>query len=542
MSNTARFFSTLKSDLPASVVVFFVALPLCLGIALASGAPLISGLIAGIIGGVAVGALSGSPLGVSGPAAGLAVIVLTAIGELGSFNLFLTAVVLAGLIQVALGYARAGVVAYYFPSSVITGMLSGIGIVIFLKQIPHALGYDRDPEGDLRFSQVDGENTFSEIANVLGSISMGPMIIAAVSLAILVAWDRPWIKGRKYLSLLPGPLLAVVAGVVLSLLFGSSVLFGLKSTQLVSIPMANSFDGLAAMLTFPDFAGLGNIDVYKTAVTLAVVASLETLLCVEATDKLDPQKRTSPTGRELKAQGIGNVLSGLVGGLPVTQVIVRSSANIQAGGKGRLSAILHGLWLLLAVAVLPTIMNLIPLATLAAVLLLVGFKLARPSLFKKMYSEGREQFVPFLATVFGVVFIDLLSGVGLGLAIAVVILLFQNFNLPFQIQHLPMEQGKVVRLTLAQNVSFLNKASIRKALGIIPNNSTVEIDGTDTVYMHHDILESINDFVVGAKTRNIQVTLKGLSAGKRSRPSGPHMSVRDPTAETPQPARTKDAA
>lgn len=529
MNRSARLLATLRFDLPAAVVVFLVAVPLCLGIALASGAPLLSGLVAGIIGGSVVGALSGSPLGVSGPAAGLAVVVLTAIQELGSFEVFLVAVILAGLIQVALGFARAGVIAYYFPSSVITGMLSGIGIVIILKQIPHALGYDKTPEGDFRFTQPDGGNTLSALIKVFDGISPGPLVIAAVALALLVLWESRWVRSQKHLSLVPGSLIAVGAGVLLNLWFVSLAPFALSSTQLVSIPTAESLSGLLAMLAFPDFSALRIGAVYKAAVVLAVVASLETLLCVEATDKLDPLKRVTPTGRELKAQGIGNMISGLLGGLPITQVIVRSSANIQAGGRSKASAIVHGLLLLLSVVVLPRMMNLIPLATLAAILFVVGYKLARPSLFKRMFRQGPGQFVPFAATICGIVFVDLLMGVGLGLAVALVILLFQNFKLPYQIQHLPQAKGKKVLIKLAQNVSFLNKASLLKTLSIIPNGSSVEIDGREAVYVHCDAVEVIDDFVISAHARNIAVVVKGLDAHRADEPSlGGEISVTDP--------------
>jgi len=519
VKSPSRFVGTLRSDLPASVVVFLVALPLCLGIALASGAPLISGLIAGIVGGIVVGALSGSPLGVSGPAAGLAVIVLTAIQDLGAFNIFLVAVILAGLIQIVLGFIKAGTVAYYFPSSVISGMLAGIGIIIFLKQIPHAFGYDRDPVGELSFRQPDGETTFSELLIVLDSISPGPLIIASVSLAILLLWESPWFKRNKLFTLVPGPLIAVVTGALLNLFFRSKLGFALTPEQVVSVPEADSLSGLASFLTFPDFSGLTRIDVYKTAIVLAIVASLETLLCVEATDKLDPLKRVTPTNRELKAQGIGNVISGLLGGLPVTQVIVRSSANIQSGGRSKASAVIHGLLLAVAVIALPAIMNLIPLATLAAILFVVGFKLARPSVFRKMFRQGREQFIPFIVTVFGIVFTDLLVGIGLGMVVAVLVILHENFRLPFEISNVPQERGERVEIALAQQVTFLNKATVLKTLDAIPDDSSVEIDASESVFVHPDVVELIDNFVIGAEAKNIDVVVNGLD--HRPHVSGP---------------------
>lgn len=527
----SRFIENLQSDLPASLVVFLVALPLCLGIALASGAPLISGLIAGVVGGIVVGSLSGSALGVSGPAAGLAVIVLTAIQDLGAFNIFLVAVILAGLIQIFLGYIKAGTVAYYFPSSVISGMLAGIGIIIFLKQIPHAFGYDRDPVGELSFRQPDGETTFSELMMVLSSINLGPLVITSVSLVILLLWESGWFKRHKIFRLIPGPLVAVVAGVLLNLSFRSKPGFALTPEQLVSIPAAESLSGLASFLTFPDFSGLTNLDVYKTAVVLAIVASLETLLCVEATDKLDPRKRVTPTNRELKAQGMGNVISGFLGGLPVTQVIVRSSANIQSGGRSKASAVIHGVLLVVAVIALPTIMNLIPLATLAAILFVVGFKLAKPSVFRKMFRQGRGQFVPFIVTVGAIVFTDLLVGIGLGMVVAVLVILHENFRLPFEISQVPQERGERVNITLAQQVTFLNKASVLTTLDSIPDDSSVEINASDSVFIHPDVLELIDNFVVAAEAKNIDVTVHGLDPLKQGNaPTGMEVAVMRPSS------------
>ncbi len=520
MKTAPPLLATLKSDLPASVVVFLVALPLCLGIALASGAPLISGIVAGIVGGVVVGSISGSPLGVAGPAAGLAVIVLNAIQELGAFDIFLVAVILAGLIQVALGFGKAGVIAYYFPASVIKGMLAGIGIIIFLKQIPHALGYDADPEGDFSFQQIDGNTTLTELVTALDYLSQGPLIIAVISLAILILWETKWFKGNKILARIPAPLLAVVTGSVLGLAFRSTPDLALNPTQLVSIPVADGLGDLANLVMFPDFSALGKGAVYKTAIVLAIVASLETLLCVEATDKLDTLKRVTPTNRELIAQGVGNMVSGTLGGLPVTQVIVRSSANIQAGGQSKVSAIVHGFLLLISLLALPNIVNMIPLATLAAILLVVGYKLAKPALFKKMFLEGRAQFIPFVVTIAGIVFTDLLVGVGIGVMVAVVGLLIENFRLPFQIHHLPQEKGESVRIVLAQQVSFLNKASVLQSLNAIPNEASVEIDATQSVYVHADVVEIIDDFAHAAKARNIKVTVNGLDHHQKGLPMG----------------------
>lgn len=522
--------ANLRYDLPASVVVFLVALPLCLGIALASGAPLIAGVIAGIVGGIVVGSLSGSPLGVSGPAAGLAVIVLHAIRDLPSYEVFLVAVVLAGVLQLALGFLRAGIIGYYFPSSVIKGMLAGIGILIFFKQIPHALGYDKEPEGSLEFVHGD-ETTVTTLLNSFDQVSLGPLIITAVALAILVVWETRWVKGNKVLSMVPGPLLAVGVGVGLGLGFASSELLALTKDQIVSIPIAASFSDLKTFVTFPDFAtGLASVEVYKVAVVLAVVASLETLLCVEASDKLDPYKRVTPANRELKAQGVGNMVSGLIGGIPVTQVIVRSSANIQAGGRTKGSAIAHGVLLLVGVLALPALLNLIPLATLAAILLLVGYKLAKPTLFREMYADGWSQFIPFVVTVVGIVLTDLLIGIGIGLFAAVVGLLYENFTNAFEIQN--EKRPETLRIVLAEQVTFLNKASILQALADIPDNTTVVIDADSSRFVHYDVVEIIEDFVVGAPARGIQVTVVGLPGHEK----GSRSFARIDTDSVPLPA------
>ena len=431
-ANLEGLFSNLKYDFPASIVVFLVATPLCLGIALASGAPLFSGIIAGIVGGIVVGALSGSPLGVSGPAAGLAVIVLTAISSLGAWETFLMAVVLAGAIQLAFGFLRGGIVGYYFPSSVIKGMLSGIGIIIILKQIPHAFGYDAVPEGSFTFIQNDYENTFSELLNMLNFIQPGALVVAIISLAILIFWDKPFMKQFKFTRLVQGPLVAVIVGILLNELFKAMApAIAIDARHLVQIPVAEGFEGFLGLFTLPDFSQITNAAVITTAFTIAVVASLETLLCVEATDKLDPYKRITPTNRELKAQGVGNMISGLIGGLPVTQVIVRSSANIQSGGRTKMSAIIHGFLLLIAAVLAPRLLNMIPLATLAAILFVVGFKLAKPVLFKQMYKLGWYQFIPFMVTIIGIITTDLLIGIGLGMAVSVFFILLNNYQNPY---------------------------------------------------------------------------------------------------------------
>jgi len=504
------FFSNLKQDFPASIVVFLVALPLCLGIALASGAPLFSGIISGIIGGLLVGVLSGSPLGVSGPAAGLAIIVLNAISDLGSYEIFLVAVVLAGVIQLVLGYLKAGVIGYYFPNSVIKGMLSGIGIIIFLKQIPHALGYDKDPEGDWGFFQVDGETTFTELVNSINYMSPGAVVISLVSLAILILWEQSFMKKLSFTNLIQGPLVAVTVSILLMLAFKGTEYFYISSEHLVNIPIAENFDEFLNLFTTPDFSAIANKEVLIIAITMAVVASLETLLCVEATDKLDPYKRVTPTNRELKAQGVGNILSGLIGGLPITQVIVRSSANIQTGGVSKASAVIHGLLLFVSVLVIPNILNLIPLASLAAILLVVGYKLAKPELFKEMFQAGWGQFIPFLVTVVAIVFTDLLVGILLGLAVGVFQILYHNYRTPYHFSQKRFDTDEPVTIELSEQMSFLNKASIQRTLNKIPDGAHIILDARKTKSVHPDVLEIVHDFEQNAKTRDIQVELLGF--------------------------------
>lgn len=501
-------FKYLKNDLPASIVVFFVALPLCLGIALASGAPLFSGLIAGIIGGIVVGAMSGSQIGVSGPAAGLAAIVLTAIGALGGFENFLLAVVLGGVIQLIFGILKAGIIGYYFPSSVIKGMLTGIGIIIILKQIPHFFGYDADPEGDFAFFQVDGENTFSEILNALNNISPGATIVAVLGLAILLLWDKVLSKKGKIFKLVQGPLVAVVVGIVFYNLTKGSALWGISADHLVSVPVPKDASSFLAQFSFPNFGAITNPQIWITAFTIALVASLETLLCVEATDKLDPEKRVTPTNKELLAQGTGNIISGLIGGLPITQVIVRSSANIQSGGKSKMAAIIHGFFLLISVLLIPTLLNMIPLSVLAAILFIVGFKLAKPSLFKKMYDLGWKQSIPFFVTVIGIVFTDLLIGIGLGLAVGIVVILIKSYQNSHFLHIEDQSNGKHrIKMTFAEEVTFFNKGAILKELDSLPRDTYLELDVRKTRYLDNDIIEILDDFAFKAKEKHIDIKL-----------------------------------
>ena len=503
-------FKNFKDDIPASIVVFLVAMPLCLAIALASGAPLFSGIISGIIGGAVVGSLSGSPLGVSGPAAGLAAIVASAIISLGSFEIFLVAVILAGAIQLVMGFLKAGIIAHFFPSSVIHGMLAGIGIIIFKKQIPHALGVPKSFKGG-----------FSEMFN---NTSTGAILIAVVSLVILIAWETKFLKSLKFTKLVQGPLVAVTVGIVLNLAFAKMPDFTIPSELLVSIPVSQNVSGFLENFALPNFSALSNPAVYKVAIVLAVVASLETLLCVEASDKQDTYKRVTPTNRELKAQGIGNILAGFIGGLPVTQVIVRSSANQQSGGKTKASTVLHGLLLLGSVILIPKILNLIPLAVLAGILFVVGYKLAKPALFKKMYKDGMGQFVPFVITVAGIVFTDLLMGIALGLAVAVFIILKNNYKIPFKMQKENLEGKEKMTISLSNDVTFLNKAALQKVLAELPDDTHVEINATNNHFIHHDIIEIIEDFKVSAGFRNIEVEVINLYEDVSELPA-PHFNL-----------------
>jgi MFS superfamily sulfate permease-like transporter len=503
-----NIFSHLKNDIPSSIVVFFVALPLCLGIALASGAPLFSGLIAGIVGGIIVGGLSGSKIGVSGPAAGLAAIVLTAIGTLGSYENFLLAVVLGGIIQLLFGVLKAGIIGYYFPSSVIKGMLTGIGIIIILKQIPHFFGYDANPQGDFAFLQIDGENTFSEIFKMVNYIRPGSALIGIIGLSILLLWDKVLSKKSKIFQIIQGPLVVVAAGIIFYLVTKSNEAFAISKSHLVSVPVPDDVSSFLGQFSFPNFGAIGNPDVWVVAFTIALVASLETLLCVEATDKLDPHKNVTPTNRELLAQGTGNIISGMIGGLPITQVIVRSSANIQSGGRTKLSTIIHGFLLLLSVMIIPSLLNMIPLSVLAAILLIVGYKLAKPELFKKMYDLGWKQSIPFTVTVLGIVFIDLLYGIGLGLAVGIVVILIKSY----QNSHFLHKEGEdvgdgTIKMTLAEEVTFFNKGAILKELERLPKNSKLELDVRKTRYLDNDIIEILEDFAFKAKERNIHIKL-----------------------------------
>jgi MFS superfamily sulfate permease-like transporter len=504
-------FKYLKNDLPAGLVVFLVALPLCLGIALASGAPLFSGIIAGIVGGTVVASASGSSLSVSGPAAGLTVIVLNAITTLGSYEVFLLAVTLAGVIQIVLGYLKAGIIGYYFPSNVIKGMLAAIGIILILKQIPHAVGYDADNEGDFDFLQSDGENTFTGILSALNHIHPGAVAVAAVSLFILIMWDQPFLKKYSFFKLVPGALLVVILGLVMNEWFAASYPeWYLTGDKLVKLPVADSAAGFIGQFTMPDFSAFGNYQVYVVAITIAIIASLESLLSVEAADKLDPYKRNTPTNRELKAQGLGNFVSGLIGGLPLTAVIVRTSANINSGARTKLSSIIHGILLLVSVVGFAGYLNRIPLACLAALLLVVGYKLAKVSLFKSMYKLGWDQFLPFIVTVVAIQFSDLLKGIAIGMAVSIFFILRNNYKRAYFFHKEDHHEGEKIIIRLAEDVTFLNKGSIALTLDHLPNNSTVLIDGSKSHNIDMDVLEIVHDFQKTARLKNIRVELKDI--------------------------------
>lgn len=503
-----NLFATWRHDVPASLVVFLVALPLCLGVALASTGSqpvLFSGIIAGVVGGVVVGFISKSKIGVSGPAAGLITIVASAIATLGSFEGFLVAVILAGAIQLISGFLGAGVIGNYFPSSVIKGMLAAIGLTLILKEIPHAFGYDADFMGDEAFIQKDGHNTFSEILIAFNKTSPGAMVITLVSISILILFDKPFLKKVAIFKLLPGALFVVVIGVLLNLFFKVSVPdWYLSSKHLVELPKANNWSEFRSFFTTPDFSILTNYKVYMVALTIALVGSLETLLSVEATDKLDPEKNHTPTNRELKAQGIGNMLSGLLGGLPVTQVIVRSSANVNAGGRSKLSTMLHGLLLLTCVVFIPSVLNLIPLASLAGILIMVGYKLSKVDLYKQMYQLGLDQFLPFIATIIAVLFTDLLKGIGIGIVISIFYILKRNYKNNYQKVEEVSEKGKQVKLILSEEVTFLNKGSVREVLTQVPNQASLIIDGSNCKQIDYDVLELIQNFKnFTAKEKNI---------------------------------------
>ena len=506
--NEFSLLAHLKDDFPAGIAVFLVSVPLSLGIALASGAPLFSGLITGIVGGLVVAPLSGSALGISGTAAGLSLIVLPAIQSLG-FSGFLLAALFAGVLQVVLGLLRSGVVAYYFPSAVTSGMLSGIGIVILLKQIPHAIGYDQDYEGDFSFFQADDYSSFTELFHMLNGFQPGAVLIAVVSLAILLTWELPFMQKQRICHLVPAPLVAVFSSIVLNELLRSLFpMLALGGASLVSIPVVDDIPALLQQLNFPDFNQRANPQIYLVGLTLAIVASLETLLSVEAIDKLDPYKRITPSDKELIAQGVGNICSALLGGLPMTQVIVRSSINIQSSAKTKMAGIINGALLLLAILLIPTLLNKIPLASLAAILLVVGYKLASQVAFKALYQTGWYQFFPFCATVLGLVFTDILFGILIGLTAALFSILMENFKSTTYFKEALIGGKTFIRLS--EHVSFLNRANIQQTLEALPPHSEVIIDATRSKFIDYDVYEIIQNFKNEAHHKHIKIILENM--------------------------------
>ncbi len=510
--------NSLKYDISASLVVFLVALPLCLGIALASGMPLFSGLIAGIVGGIVVGVLSKSPLSVSGPAAGLAVIVLTAVESLPTLEAFLLAVFLGGLVQVVLGLLRAGVIGDFIPTAVIRGMLAAIGLILILKQIPHAFGYDADLEGDFAFRQSDGQNTFSELWNMIDYISPGAVTVSLISLIFLFWWEskRAWRPG--FLKSTPGPLIVVIFGILVNrfvhLFFPPLTI---KPEHLVNVPISGSITGFIGQFRFPDFSFIASQEVWIVAITLGIVASLETLLSIEAVDKLDPFKRVTPTNRELFAQGVGNMVSGLIGGMPITSVIVRSSANVSSGGRTKVSAILHGVLLLLSLLAIPHVLNMIPLSSLAAVLIAVGYKLTKPEIFVRKYRKGWAHLIPFVITILAILFTDLLIGIGIGLVASVLFIIWGNFRSSISLY----EDGVNLLLRVKKDLSFIHKYELKKILTRIPDGKNVLIDLSRVSFVDMDNIDIFNEFIESAEYREISVNFK-----QKGNQSHPHLNIK----------------
>lgn len=499
---------TITSDFRSSLVVFLVALPLCLGIAIASGAPPMAGLIAGIIGGVFVGSISKSSVSVSGPAAGLTVIVLDSISSLGTFPLFLAALVVAGILQFFLGIAKAGVLGYYFPHAVIKGMLTAIGVILVLKQIPHALGYDKDFLGDFAFNQADQHNTFTEIYYAFIFYSPGAIPIVLTALGLILLFERPAVKRNPILGFVPGALWAVLSSIGINSIYKAfKPEWVLDNEHLVILPILSKWKDLPSLVTLPNFDLINTTNFWIVAVTLAVIGSIETLLSIEAGDKMDPYKRTTPASRELVAQGIGNTISGLIGGLPITAVIVRTSANIESGARTKLSTILHGFLLLALVLTIPGLLNQIPLSGLAAVLLVVGYKLAKPSIFIKEYKKGWDQFLPFLVTITSILLTDLLVGIGIGLVVGLFFVIKTNFHRAV----LVTERNGNYLVKLQKDVSFLNKAILIKELGQIPEGSKVVLNASMARFIDHDIQEVLNDFIATAESKNMTLLIEGYS-------------------------------
>jgi MFS superfamily sulfate permease-like transporter len=510
MRHANSYLKSFGSDFPSSIVVFLVALPLCLGIALASNAPLFSGIIAGIIGGIVIGSLSGSQLSVSGPAAGLTAIVAAAILKLPTFETFLLAVVICGALQLVFGFIKAGVIGDYVPNCVIKGMLAAIGLILILKQFPHLVGYDASYAGDESFKQSNNENTFSGLINAFKYITPVAVIIGVIGLVFQFAWEKFTANKKGFIKIIPAPLIVVLVGIAVNEFFRSKGA-GIDPKHIVTIPIAGSANEFFSFFTTPDFNGFLNKEVWIAGVTLALVASLETLLSIEAIDDLDPYQRVTNKERELKAQGVGNMISGLIGGLPITSVIVRSSANVNAGAKSKMSAIYHGILLLLCVALIPGLLNLIPKSALAAVLIYTGYKLAKPGLFKAYYKKGWDQFLPFVITITAILLTDLLIGVLIGIGIGLFFIVRSNFKTSVFIVH---DHNKYL-IRLRKDVSFLNKPIIKNKLEEIPENASVLIDASRADFIDKDIVEVIEDFSIHAPLKNIKVEIKQNNSGQQ---------------------------
>ncbi len=508
-----------KTDLSAGLVVFLIALPLCLGISLASGAPLFSGIIAGIVGGIVVGFLSNSQINVSGPAASVALVIYTAIQDMGSFDIVLAAIILAGVFQIALGYLKAGTVAYFFPNAMIKGILASIGIILILKQIPHAIGVDGVFAGFESFEQPDGRNTFTTLVFVFENINWGAALIAAISLVIIVLWDRPVFKKYVFFKFFPSALAAVLVAIALNEFLYKPFIpqLNLSSEHLVTLPSASSAMEFFRFFTFPDFAGAMRFEIVTVALSITFIASLESLLSTEAGDKLDPYKRRTSTNTELKAQGVGNIIAGLIGGIPVTAVIVRTSANVTSGGRTKASTIIHGILMLICVAFIPGILNKIPLAALASVLFVVGYKLTSYGVYKMIYKQGRRQFLPFIITILAVVFTDLITGIIVGGTVAVFFILRDNYKNAYLHDKIEHEGNMKTTIRLSEEATFLNKADIMLTLDHIPEDSTVVIDGSKSRFIHPDIFEIIMDFKQTAEFKNITLDIIGIDESKMER-------------------------
>jgi MFS superfamily sulfate permease-like transporter len=500
-----KLFQNAAADIPASVVVFLVALPLCLGIALGSNAPLFSGIIAGIVGGIVIGLLSGSALSISGPAAGLTAVVATAIGKMPVYEAFLLSVIIAGALQIIFGFLRAGIIGDYVPNVVIRGMLAAIGIILILKQLPHLVGYDKNFSGDEAFIQIDSHNTFSQLIYSINYLSPAAILIGVLSIAILVIWDKPFFKTKKIAKVIPGPLLVVIIAVAINEMFiNSGSRFAIEKSHLVNLPIANDFNSFISFFRFPQWQYLGNAQVWVTGLTIALVASLETLLSIEAVDKLDPYNRRTPASRELKAQGTGNLISGLLGGLPVTSVIVRSSVNVDAGAKSKFSAIFHGLLLLLSALFIPGLLNKIPFSAVAAILIVTGYKLAKPSIFREFHQKGWDQIVPFVVTIIAILLTNLLIGVLIGMGVGLFFLIRSNFKSAVMVVH----DGNKYLMRFRKDVSFLNKPIVKEKLESVPRDSSVLIDMTRADFIDKDIIDVINEFLHHAHLKNIRVQVK----------------------------------